>query len=118
MTRGASGPNVTGPEIEAVLDELASSMPGVNRSTEGPARGTAWTVVDQTFAILEDDAVELRLDPAIAAAAARTPDASPSDRGPEWVRFEPSTLEGHDLDRLEAWFGLAHRRAVATVPRT
>jgi hypothetical protein len=116
MTRGPSGPNGNGLEIEAILDELATSMPGSNRLTQG--RGTAWAVGDRLFAILQGDAVELRLDPAVAAAAARTPDTSPSDRGPEWVRYQPSTLEGHDLDRLEAWFGLAHRRAATAVPRT
>ncbi|MBI3751644.1 MAG: hypothetical protein HY263_08335 [Chloroflexi bacterium] len=55
--------------------------------------------------------MELRLDPAIARAATRTPDTAPSDRGPEWVRFAPRELDDHAVDRLEAWFAFARRRA-------
>jgi hypothetical protein len=61
--------------------------------------------------VLGTDGIELRLEPAIAAAAARTPDAAPSPRGPEWVRFNPHELDGHAADRLTAWFDLAYRRA-------
>ena len=61
--------------------------------------------------MLGPDGIELRLEPAIAAAAARTPDAAPSPRGPEWVRFNPRELDGHATDRLTAWFDLAYRRA-------
>jgi len=107
---------VTGPTIEALLSELATSMPGITASTAGRSR--TWAVGDLPFAILEGETVELRLDPAVAAAAIRTPDASASGRGPEWVRYEPATLEGHDLDRLEAWFGFAQRRAANAPTRS
>lgn len=61
--------------------------------------------------MLGPDGAELRLDPAIAAAATRTPDTGPSPRGAEWVRFNPRELDGHAVDRLTAWFDLAYRRA-------
>ena len=64
------------------------------------------------FAALDGSTVELRLDPVVAAAALKTPDTGASPRGAEWVRYAPPTLEGHDLDRLTAWFALAHRRAI------
>ena len=105
---------MTPPAIAGILDRLVGELPATTRSAAGPAM--TWAVGDRAFAIVDGDAVELRLDPAVAAAAMRTPDVGASERGPEWVRFAPRTLEGHDLDRLEAWFALAHRRATATGP--
>jgi hypothetical protein len=61
--------------------------------------------------VLGPTGIELRLDPAIAAAATRTPDTAPSPRGNEWVRFNPRGLDAHAEDRLRAWFELAYRRA-------
>jgi hypothetical protein len=72
---------------------------------------STWSLGERTFAVAVGGQVELRLDPAVAAAALKTPDTATSERGPEWVRYAPRTLEGHDLDRLTAWFVLAHRRA-------
>lgn len=69
-----------------------------------------WSVGDQPFAVLGPAGVEVRLDPAIAAAARRTPDTGPSPRGPEWVTFDPRELDGHAVDRLRAWLELACRR--------
>lgn len=95
--------------IEGILDGAAGSMPGASRSTTGSS--IIWAVGDVPFAVVDGSTVELRLDSAIAAAALKTPDTARSARGPEWVRYMPATLEDHDLDRLEAWFALAHRRA-------
>jgi hypothetical protein len=100
--------------LEARLAELAAALPDVRTSPGGAGR--AWSLGGVEFAIVGPLGVELRLDPAVAAAATRTPDAEPSPRGPEWVRFNPRKLEGYDLDRLEAWFALAHRRATSTGP--
>lgn len=52
-----------------------------------------------------------RLDPVLAGAARRTPDTGTSPRGPEWVAFAPAVLDDHAIDRAEAWFGAAVRRA-------
>lgn len=72
---------------------------------------TSWIRGDQTFVTLADGVAEFRLDAPIAAAARRTPDTAASSRGPEWVRFEPRTLDGMAIDRATAWFEAAFRRA-------
>jgi len=96
-------------ELAALLDELAPELGQVETATEGNA--VAWRAGGVTFAELTDGGVELRLDPAIAAAASHTPDTDLSARGPEWIRFHPRTLDDHAIDRLEAWFALAVKRA-------
>ena len=77
-----------------------------------PGGGVTWLRADRPFAALGDDgtAAEFRLDPAVAAAAARTPDVTASERGPGWVRFAPAVLDDHCADRATAWFGSAYRR--------
>jgi hypothetical protein len=54
-----------------------------------------------------------RLDRVLASAALRTPDTQPSDRGDVWVAFAPVEVDDHAVDRAQAWFVAAHRRAVA-----
>lgn len=82
---------------------------GVVATISGPA--TTWTRVDRAFATLAEGVLEVRLDGPIATAARRTPDASASPRGPEWVRFAPRELDDMALDRAEAWFEAAWRRS-------
>ncbi len=104
-------------ELERVLDDVAAAMPAEAPPVAPPIErtdaegGRSWSRGGVSFAILGDAGVELRLDPRVAAAAARTPDAAPSGRGPDWVRFNPRILDPHAVDRLEAWFGFAARRA-------
>jgi hypothetical protein len=93
-------------QVETLVAETAA---GAERAETGST--IAWSVGGRPFAALTNDAIELRLDAPIAAAAVRTPDTAPSPRGPEWVRFAPRDLDDHAIDRLEAWFGLAYRRA-------
>jgi 2,4-dienoyl-CoA reductase-like NADH-dependent reductase (Old Yellow Enzyme family) len=95
--------------MAALLEDLAPEFGQVQTATDGDS--VAWHAGGVTFAELTDGGVELRLDPAIAAAASHTPDTDLSTRGPEWIRFHPSTLDDHAIDRLEAWFALAVRRA-------
>ena len=97
------------PSVTRLVSELAAGLADANPATEGAA--TTWSRSGRMFGVLGPDGIELRLEPAIAAAAARTPDAAPSPRGPEWVRFNPRELDGHAADRLTAWFDLAYRRA-------
>jgi hypothetical protein len=92
-----------------VLAGQAESLPGSSARSSGSM--TTWSLGAMTFAVVDGGTIELRLDPPVAAAALKTPDTAASQRGPEWVRYAPRTLEGHDLDRLTAWFALAHRRA-------
>jgi hypothetical protein len=106
-------------DLERVLDDVAAALEaaGLPTKREAAAADTvAWSRGGVTFAVLGDAGVELRLDVRVAAAAARTPDAAPSDRGPDWVRFNPHTMDAHAVDRLDAWFGLAARRAEETPP--
>jgi hypothetical protein len=107
---------VTGAELAATLDDLAVELEDTRRETSGGT--TTWSRGSIAFAALDGSTVELRLDPAVAAAALRTPDTAPSPRGEAWVRYAPPTLDDQDFDRLEAWFGLAHRRAAAAGGRT
>ncbi len=96
------------------MEFLASGPPEATRTvTEG---AITWSIGSVAFAVLSGDAVELRLDGPVAHAATRTPDTMPSARGPEWVRFAPGTLDGHAVDRLDAWFAFARRRAAEGSP--
>ena len=86
----------------------------------GPPRreldgSTVW-LVGTTVVVVLDPAggtASFRLDPMLAGAARRTPDVSASPRGPEWVAFRPPVLDDHAIDRAEAWFAAAVRRAGA-----
>lgn len=60
---------------------------------------TAGTVV----AVIAPTALEVRLRPAVAVAAQRTPDVRVSSRGPGWVCFEPAVLDDFARDRALAW---------------
>ena len=65
----------------------------------------------EQFGTVSGRAVELRLRPAVAGAALRTPDTAASTRGPGWVRFEPPTLDEFARDRAAAWLESAWRFA-------
>jgi hypothetical protein len=98
--------------LAELLADAAEPLTDVS-ATVDPAGGILWDRVGRPFAAVSVDGTfaDFRLDTAIAEAARRTPDTSPSRRGPEWVRFSPETLDDHALDRAEAWFGSAWRRA-------
>lgn len=97
--------------LEELLATLAADLEDVTASHAADG-GTAWSRGAAVFASLDagGGAAEFRLDPAIAAAATRTPDTGPSARGQGWVRFEPAALDGHAIDRATAWFISACRR--------
>ena len=97
------------PTLRSILDESAAALPDVRVAKAGSE--TSWSRGDRVFAVLDDSGAELRLDVPIAVAAMNTPDTAASDRGKEWVRFAPASLDGHAVDRLTAWFGLGYRRA-------
>jgi hypothetical protein len=65
----------------------------------------------ERFGTVSGGAVELRLRPAVAGAALRTPDTAASTRGPGWVRFEPPILDAFARDRASAWLESAWRFA-------
>ena len=95
--------------LPALIAEIVVELPKARSlSVDGIV---TWSVGERAFAALGASGVEIRLDPAIAAAAARTPDTAPSTRGPEWVRFNPRELDVHAIDRLRAWLELWYGRA-------
>jgi hypothetical protein len=101
-----------GPSDLTLLDVLtaaAEDLPGIEAEGDDDAR--RWSAGSVLFATMDGDRAEFRLDPRVAGAALRTPDTSPSARGADWVAFSPSILDDGAVDRAEAWFLSAHRRA-------
>ena len=97
--------------VAEVLREAAASIDVA--AADVADGGTVFLAGDTTVALVSADGstAEFRLDPAVAAAAQRTPDTSASERGPDWVRFSPADLDDHAIDRAVAWLGSAARRA-------
>ncbi len=111
------GPNGHEPEPEAadltladVLEDLAEDFPDVEARTDGA--GVDYVVGARSFARVVGGIAHFRLRPEIVAAAVRTPAVSVSPLGPEWVAFNPSSLDQYALDRAQSWFELGHRLAV------
>ena len=104
---------MTSVSLATFLPEVAETISGVTIETAADG-STGYLVGERTVVVLEPDgAASFRLDPAVAAAARRTPDTGPSVRGPEWVRFFPPAVDPHGADRARAWFESAARRARA-----
>jgi hypothetical protein len=97
--------------LRDLLDEESTDLPGTQAAI-GPDGSITWSRGGRPFALAAADGsfAEFALDPPVANAAARTPDVTPSDRGPGWVRFAPSDLDDHAADRAVAWLASAHRR--------
>lgn len=97
--------------LRDLLVDAAGQLDDVETELE-PDGGVIWSRAGRPFATLSPDGVSAAyaLDPAVAAAAARTPDVEPSQRGPNWVEFAPADLDDHAADRAVAWLASAHRR--------
>jgi hypothetical protein len=67
-------------------------------------------------AVVGPGVLEVRLRPAIAAAALRTPDVTASPRGAGWVRFAPAAFDDFARDRAVAWLESAVRLAEEVEP--
>ncbi len=93
--------------VELVLEELA----GVTRRRDGGV--VLLAMRERVFAVLGPEMLEVALEPAVAAAALRTPDTRPSPRGTGWIAFTPGLADRFALDRAEAWLRLGHRRAAS-----
>jgi hypothetical protein len=98
--------------LRDLLEEEAADLPGTEPTLE-PDGSLTWVRTGRRFAAAAADgsSAEFALDPAVADAAARTPDVTPSGRGPGWVSFAPAELDDHAADRAVAWLASAHRRA-------
>jgi hypothetical protein len=94
-------------DIDAVVAAVASTEGVAGVPTDG---GVAYKVGETVVVVVKDGTAEFRLRTDIAAAAARTPDAGPSPRGPEWVAFSPTNFDRFARDRIEAWFEFAVRQ--------
>jgi hypothetical protein len=97
--------------LRELLEDEASDLSGA-ASAVGPDGSVTWTRGGRPFAVVSADGsfAEFGLDPAVADAAARTPDVTLSARGPGWVAFAPAVLDDHGSDRAAAWLASAHRR--------
>ncbi len=95
--------------LREALDEALADLEDVEPGEDGG--GVEWRRGGLRFAALAGDAAEFRLDPLVAKAALRTPDTSPSKRGADWVRFSPAVVDGHAVDRAQAWLASAWRQA-------
>lgn len=95
--------------VEARLVGLAAGLAGIVAERAGGQ--VSWSAGGHPFAALTDGALEIRLSAPVAAAAANTPDTTPSPRGVGWVVFSPAVLDAHAVDRLEAWFAFGARHA-------
>lgn len=102
--------------LAALLADLADELDladGLDLAERRPARdGLEYLRGGVLFAV-SGPMAEFRLRPDIVAAALRTPDTRPSDRGPAWVGFAPETLDQFAIDRATAWFRLAWTVAAA-----
>jgi hypothetical protein len=97
--------------LRRLLEDEATELPGI-ASASGTDGSIEWRRADRPFATATADGAvaEFALDPAVAYAATRTPDVTPSPRGSGWVRFAPSVLDDHAADRAVAWLASAYRR--------
>jgi hypothetical protein len=104
--------------VDSLIDLFAASAARLGE-VDADIRGelTEYRRGEVLFAAAEPMAAELRLHPEIAESARRTPSTSASKRGTEWVRFAPSQLDRHALDRAEAWFVSAWRAAAKRAQR-
>ena len=98
--------------VGAIVERAAAELEGVERTERGGV--VEWSANGVPFATAQADRAEFRLAGPIAAAALRTPDTAASVRGADWVAFMPSVLDGHAIDRAEAWLASAWRRAVGS----
>jgi hypothetical protein len=95
--------------LTAALDRLAAELEEVRRREVGKA--VEYDRVGVVFAEREAGRLSFRLRAEIVAAALRTPNTSPSPRGPEWVALAPAAADVFALDRAVAWFETAWRLA-------
>jgi hypothetical protein len=97
--------------LRQLLDAVAGELEDIEAAV-APDGDVTWSRGGRPFAAVDRAGgfAEFALDPAVAAAAARTSDVGPSIRGAGWVRFGPAAFDDHARDRARAWFESAHRR--------
>jgi hypothetical protein len=100
--------------LQEALEAVAAGLDPAPDVVVLPDGSIEWARDGIVFAALEatGDVVAFRLDEVLAAAAQKTPDTAPTPRGNPWVVFAPGVLDEHAIDRAQAWFEAAYRRAV------
>jgi hypothetical protein len=94
----------------SLADILAAHAAALEGVVVRPGAGSREVMAGATLvAVLAPAAIELRLRRAVAAAALRTPDVEPSQRGPGWVWFAPPEVDDFARDRAIAWLESAVR---------
>jgi hypothetical protein len=99
------------PTLRDLALEAIDDLEDVTSAADGDA--TLYSRAGLPFAALTGREVEVRLEPLVATAALRTPDARESPRGRGWVRFSPTALDRYAADRVVAWIEHAWRHAEA-----
>jgi acyl dehydratase len=97
--------------LAEILAAAAEELDGL--TVDSADLATTWSAGGHLFATLTGNRAEFHLDPLVARAALRTPDTLPSARGADWVAFAPAAIDDPAIDRAEAWFLSAYRRATA-----
>ena len=99
--------------VKRAADEAAAAGGHGSIGIESGDSGLSWYWGERQILIayVNEGSVELRLRPDVAAAAAKTPNAQKSHRGPSWVSFSPTELDRFAMDRLKAWFAFAAKEA-------
>jgi len=95
--------------LAAMLEKAATELEATERRPT--ADGAEWSIGGTTFAVVGRDGAEFRLARPVVEAALRTPGTGRSERGPDWVAFQPAELDQHAIDRATAWLASAWRRA-------
>jgi hypothetical protein len=92
-----------------ILSERAALLEGVEAFAS--AEAIEWRLDGVAFGSCSGSCAEFRLRRKVAEAAIGTPDVAPSERGPGWVAFAPTTVDGFAADRAQAWLQSAWRYA-------
>ena len=97
--------------VHELLDGAAAGLDPIEAVRDGD--GVEWRRAGRAFAAVGPAGAAFRLPPVIARAALGTPSTSTSERGAEWVAFDPPELDRASVDRAVAWFEAAWRHAAA-----
>ena len=98
----------TADALAALVADAAAAVGAQRIDLDG---GDGYRAGRTVIVVVNGGTAEFRLRADVAAAAARTPDARPSPRGPEWVAFSPTTIDRFTRDRVTAWLEFGARQA-------
>ena len=97
-------------QAEELAALVAAAAADLDVEAVEDSSGVAYSMGETLVVAVAGVTAEFRLRADVAAAAARTPEASASSRGPEWVAFSPTTFDRFTRDRIEAWFEFAMKQ--------